>query len=566
METRHRTALAAFFLAIVFSLPAAPVLSADTEPEDDAPPSTEVARLKIAKGTAWVRPADSGEWEEYSHNSPVVERSRVSIPEGSEAEIQFRGSQFLLLQGGAEVDVRQLGERKVAFGVRAGQVAFSLAKDDFAPVAVKLPGKRDVSLDTPGLYWLTLDGGTVKLNVRHGEGTVLREGKQPVAVKAGEEASIDDTVRVTRAGPPATKPAPETPLTEAERKAGVPPAAATELRDYGEWVWTPEYGYVWQPYVADGWAPYYYGRWTWVYPYGWNWVGYEPWGWWPYHYGWWVSVGAYGWCWAPCDSFYSYGYYHHGYPYNCRYGYYHPGNVRFTNDGRYIRWVPAQPGRGTTRTATFSRSDTRLARWDQPMPGGTVTSRGGGARAPAAGGRGAGVSAATGGSAGSPRTDRSLAGPSAARGGAKGTGRDTIGRSYGQSGSRPFPEGGGRVSAIGSGGGTSTRSAGGGAASYRYPASGGQGRAYGYPSTRGYPTGTSGYQAAPRGSFDGGYRSGGGPGRSFQGSGSRGYPGGSRVFQGGGGGGGGRAPSGGAGGGWGGRGVGGGVGGGSRHR
>src|SRR5512146_3200425 len=240
METPRGTALTAIFLAILFCLLAAPALSAGAGLEDETTPSTAVARLKIAKGTAWVRPADSGEWEEYSHNSPVVERSRVSIPMGSEAEVQFRGSQFLLLQGGAEVDVRQLGERKVSFRVRSGQVAFSLSKEDFAPVAVKLPGSREVLLDTPGLYWLTVDGEATKLNVRHGEGTVSGKDALPVTVKAGEEASIDKEVRVNRAGPPDPNPPPESTLTEEERKAGLPPSAATELREYGEWVWTSD--------------------------------------------------------------------------------------------------------------------------------------------------------------------------------------------------------------------------------------------------------------------------------------------------------------------------------------
>ncbi len=535
MDASRCTALAALFLAIAVSVHAAPAAPAGQKAGDDASPSTAVARLKIAKGTAWVRPADSGEWEEYSHNSPIVERSRVSIPHGSEAEIQFRGSQFLLLQGGAEVDVRQLGEQKASFRVRTGQVAFSLSKDDFAPVAVKLAGKRDVSLDAPGLYWVTVEGEATKLNVRHGEGTVSGAGAKPVTVKAGQEAAIDNDVRVSRAGPPEAKPAPETTLTEAERKAGIPAGAAAELRAYGQWVWTSEYGYVWQPDVADEWAPYYYGRWTWVYPYGWNWVAYEPWGWWPYHYGWWVTVGAYGWVWAPCNAFYSSGYYYHGYPYNYRYGYYCSGNVRFVNDGRYVRWVPARPGEGTTRTAGFSRSDTRLAQWDRPIPGGTVTSRAGGGRSPAAGGRGAaGVSAATGRSAGS----------------------------------RAFPEGGGRVSAVPSGRGAAARSAGGAAGSYRSPAPGGPGRGSAYPSTRGYDAGPRGYQAAPRGSFDTGYRGYGGSTRSFEGSGSRGgYPGGSRGFEGGwSGGSGGRGQGGGFGGGSGGRSQGGGFGGGSRQR
>jgi len=574
--TPRPPALVAFLLAIALSVLAAPVLSAGTESEDEITPSTAVARLKIVKGTAWVRPADSGEWEEYIHNSPVVERSRVSIPKGSEAEVQFRGSQFLLLQGGSEVDVRQLGERKASFRLRAGQVAFSLSKEDFAPVAVKLPGSRDVSLDVPGLYWLTVDGETTKLNVRHGEGTVSGEGAQPVAVKEGDEASIDKEIRVSHAGPPDIEPAPETTLTEEERKAGIPPTAATELRGYGEWVWTSEYGYVWRPYVADGWAPYYYGRWTWVYPYGWNWVGYEPWGWWPYHYGWWVSFAAYGWVWAPCNTFYSAGYYYRGYPYSYRYGYYYPANVRFVNNGRTIRWVPAQPGQGTTRTTTYSRSDTRLARWDRPIPGGMVTPRGGGGRLPAAGGQGAaGMRARTGGSAGLPQTDRGIAGPSSARRSAGGTGREAIGRSAGQSRSRPSPEGGGQVSAVPSGTGPQGRPARVGEASSRYSAPGGKGHApayrgsawngrggeprgygRGYANTpaRGYDSGSRGMETAPRGSFGAGYRGMEGAVRSFGEGGSRGYPGGSRVL------------GGGWGGGWGGRGQGGGFSGGGGVR
>ncbi len=549
METRRRTSLTVLFLAIVlcagFTTPvlsadaAAPAVSAGTGPDDEVTPSTAVARLKVVKGTAWVRPADSGEWEEYSTNSPVVERARVSIPKDSESEIQFRGSQYLLLEGGSEVDVRQLGERKASFRLRSGRVAFALSKEDFAPVLVKVPGNRDVSLDAPGLYWLTAEGEATKLNVRRGEGTVSAQGGASVAVKGGEEAAIGKDVRVSKSGPVESKPVPEPALTDAERQAGIPGAAATELRGYGEWVWTSDYGYVWRPYVADDWAPYYYGRWVWVYPYGWNWVGYEPWGWWPYHYGWWVSVAAWGWVWAPCNAFYGGGYYYHGYPYNYRWGYYSSGNVRFVNDGRYVRWVPEQPGRTASRTNAFSGTDGRLARWNQPLPGGTVTSRAGVGQSPAAGGR--------------------VPALPSSRAGGGGTGRGATVRPAGQHLSRPFPEGGGRVSAAPSGPlvrGRGTVPGSRSSASYYAPA--GQGRSpavggtgwrgagggYDSPATRGYGAGYRGYQAAPQGSFDR-YRGTGGAVRSLGGGNFRGFTGGAREFGGGG-----------AGGGWGGRGGG----------
>jgi hypothetical protein len=577
MNTNHR--IARLVLAIAVSLLAAPVLAVGAEPDEESIPSTAVARLKIAKGTAWVRPADSGEWEEYPNNSPVAERARVSVPQGSEAELQFRGSQFLLLQEGAEVDVRQLGEKKSSFRLRTGQVAFSLSKDDFAPVTVKVPGNRDVVMNAPGLYWVTADGGPAKLDVRRGEGIVSGEGIQPVPVKAGEEAAIGKEIRVSKAGTAPQEPPPETPLTEAEQQAGVPPAAATELREYGEWVSTPEYGYVWRPYVADGWAPYYYGRWAWSYPYGWNWVGYEPWGWWPYHYGWWVSYPAWGWVWCPFNAFSFSAFYYHGHHFSHHHGNFHTGNVRFVNDGRHIRWVPEQPGRTATRAA-FPRSDTRLARWNQSMPSGTVATRGAGGRSVARGGpggasvsaagrgasvsaagRGAGVSAA-GRGAGVPRTDRSVTATPSARGSGGTPGQRAAGTPSLQGASRPPREGGGRVSAIPQGTGPPWRSYGSGASSRSSVSSGavrapsGRGparsgsRSYtgygGYGSRGGYSTSPPAYAPVPRGP--------GGSSRSYGGSGSSPGSGGSYRGSGGGSRGGGSW----GGGSWGGRGGGGG--------
>ena len=82
---------------------------------------------------------------------------------------------------------------------------------------------------------------------------------------------------------------------------------ADDLSEYGEWVHTRKYGYVWKPYrnsvsqYAD-WSPYRYGHWRWVPPYGWTWVNDESWGWATYHHGRWIYDNG-GWYWTP------YGYY-----------------------------------------------------------------------------------------------------------------------------------------------------------------------------------------------------------------------------------------------------------------
>ena len=73
-----------------------------------------------------------------------------------------------------------------------------------------------------------------------------------------------------------------------------------ELSPFGEWISTPEYGYVWRPYGIDAaWRPYLNnGRWVYT-EYAWTWVSDYIWGWAPFHYGRWRLDPFYGWVWHP---------------------------------------------------------------------------------------------------------------------------------------------------------------------------------------------------------------------------------------------------------------------------
>lgn len=337
-----------------------------------------VARLKVYDGSVWVRTPDSGDWEEYLHNSPVAERSRISVPEGSEAELQFHGGQFMLLSEGTEIDILEMGAGRTRFHLRYGDIKFYLPESDFSPVRLSVPEERHIEFPVPGQYWITAgDGGDSSLIVRSGEATVAAaDGEYTVA--AGEEASIGRNVQISKyAGDEGGGYEAPPPLTEEEKNAKIPPAAAYELREYGDWVESSEYGAVWRPRVAPGWTPYYYGRWVWVSPYGWTWVAYEPWGWYPYHYGYWYTDPAYGWVWYPYNAFVSFSFVYGGYSYPCYHGYasYYPARVRYVPTGGTVRWVPLNPGDryGSVR---YTRADKRLARWDNPLRGGTVYVRG----------------------------------------------------------------------------------------------------------------------------------------------------------------------------------------------
>jgi len=74
-----------------------------------------------------------------------------------------------------------------------------------------------------------------------------------------------------------------------------------ELLPYGEWINTPDYGYVWRPYLDDpeDFRPYS-SRGNWVNTdLGWTWVSDYRWGWATFHYGRWYFDDYLGWMWVP---------------------------------------------------------------------------------------------------------------------------------------------------------------------------------------------------------------------------------------------------------------------------
>lgn len=85
-----------------------------------------------------------------------------------------------------------------------------------------------------------------------------------------------------------------------------PPATVNSfyepLSPYGSWMEIPDYGWGWQPTVAQvapTWGPYCdQGRWLYT-DCGWYWQSDYSWGWAPFHYGRWLRHSRYGWVWFP---------------------------------------------------------------------------------------------------------------------------------------------------------------------------------------------------------------------------------------------------------------------------
>ncbi|MFA5807123.1 MAG: DUF6600 domain-containing protein [bacterium] len=363
--------IAAFILAGV-----PPALAQEEEGPEGGVSAYAVARVKVLDGSVWVRPSDGGDWEEYSSNSPIPPRSRVSVPDGSEAELQFHGGQFVLLTSGTDLEVRDLQERKSVFRLRAGEIRFDLPADDFAPVYVRVPGGAVAQFPVPGRQWLTVtDSDETRLVVRRGRAVVTVEGDEH-RLRAGDEAVIGRDVTVGRYRGGADESAEPPPPSGGEALGDAPPVVVNELREYGEWVNVPTYGYVWRPRVAVGWSPYVYGRWAWISPYGWTWVSNEPWGWYPYRCGYWLTDPVFGWIWSPYNSFVSVNFVFGSNRYRNYNVFFRPATVRFVPEGRDVRWVPLRPGE-RFRPVEFARGDARLARWNRPLDSGRVFVRGG---------------------------------------------------------------------------------------------------------------------------------------------------------------------------------------------
>ena len=99
-----------------------------------------------------------------------------------------------------------------------------------------------------------------------------------------------------------------------------------ELSPYGDWVFTPDYGYVWRPYFEypEAFRPYASnGHWVNTI-YGWTWVSDYRWGWATFHYGRWDFDNYLGWVWIP------------GYEWA-------PAWVSWGSYGDYWGWAPLGP-------------------------------------------------------------------------------------------------------------------------------------------------------------------------------------------------------------------------------
>lgn len=310
-------------------------------PAHAADPDTMYVRY--IEGSVNLSESGSPQSMEAVVNTPLIEgdtvatgpggRTELFLKDGSMARIgknsvmkvlamDDKGVQFKLEQGSAYI-VSQ-GSREVPIFLGTPLVALDITSPSTVGVDAYSNGINEISVLKGSIF---ASQGPDRMLVRQGERLILRaDGSMPVVarLRAPDDWLRWNTGRDTAAVAGAGTSESYTYLPEELR------AYSSDLDTNGQWIYNPEYNYVWVPTVimVGTWSPYRHGRWAWIRG-SYVWVGYEPWGWVPYHYGRWVHDRRAGWCWVPPKH---------------RDVRWEPAHVAWVNSSRHIGWVPLAPG------------------------------------------------------------------------------------------------------------------------------------------------------------------------------------------------------------------------------
>ena len=319
----------AFFFLMPLLLASARINFAQTANQQnfDDPPEIEinarVARISFINGEAQIKRADSDEWERAGKNLPLVEGDEIATDGRTRLEIQFNSRTHLRLFENARLKLTTLRDEGVAVSLPQGTLSLRARNFEKERGYFEIDAPQTtISVQKAGMFRVdagdknetevrvsAADGGQARVYTEN-SGFTLRSGRIAKIQISGEYSGEWETADAARF-------ADEFDSWSLERDAVIAKLlqkadydkyydqdiyGAEDLSEYGEWIYTKKYGYVWKPFgnaTANytDWSPYRYGQWRWIPPFGWTWVNDEPWGWATYHHGRWVYDS--GWYWTP---------------------------------------------------------------------------------------------------------------------------------------------------------------------------------------------------------------------------------------------------------------------------
>ncbi|MBO0910150.1 MAG: hypothetical protein J2P13_00040 [Acidobacteria bacterium] len=284
---------------------------ANSQPAETEPPA-RAARLQYMSGSVSVQPQGTGDWVAGEVNRPLTNSDNVWADKNSRAEISV-GTGLIRIGSETSLTLTNIGEDVVQLQLHQGAMNVHVRRlYDNEKYEIDTPNQAFTVLK-PGDYRFDVNPDTDKtvITVWRGEGESTGDGPA-VHLRENQQARFSNgtSMTVDTHGAPAPDSfdewaqARDGKLDNSASSRYVSPGTVgyEDLDEYGTWKQTGDYGPVWYPAVAPGWAPYYYGHWVWENPWGWSWVEYEPWGFAPFHYGRWVFWGG-AWGWAPGPVF-----------------------------------------------------------------------------------------------------------------------------------------------------------------------------------------------------------------------------------------------------------------------
>ena len=281
--------------------------------QEQAEPTSGVARISLIHGDVSTQRGDSGDWATAALNQPMVSSDKISTGVSSRAEVQLDHGNILRLGDNTQASVAGLSRTQIQIQVERGLIDYTVFKGteaeveiDTANVAIR-PGQKDgiyrVEVNSEGETQVIVRKGTAEIStpqgntqVEKGQMVIVRGGGGDTQYKLAEAPSKDswDSWNSER----------DRTIYDAQSWGNTNRyyVGSEDLDAYGRWETVPDYGPVWTPVAGPGWAPYRSGRWVWEPGWGWTWVSYEPWGWAPYHYGRWFVYNS-SWVWWPGPAY-----------------------------------------------------------------------------------------------------------------------------------------------------------------------------------------------------------------------------------------------------------------------
>jgi FecR protein len=308
---------------------------------DDTQPVSRAVHLSYVEGQVRVTQGDQVVAEGATVNMPLFEGMQVSAGQDGRAEIQFEdgsvarlspnttitlsvlrgdgtnGDAEMLLNGGLAYFEFQGGSQAGQFGVRfadstvtpSGNTVFRIRMDAPPGDLAVLSGNANLSRGNGGLELAMHGGESVTLYANDSSRYDLNESIDPDSWDAWntDRDQVEATVGAASTLAPPSQNGPE---------SGSP--AWSDLDANGSWYNVPGQGYIWSPFEASdsGWDPYGCGNWVWYPQFGYIYVPCDSWGFLPYSCGGWNYFNNFGWGWSPgmggCNPWWGSGGYYPG--------------------------------------------------------------------------------------------------------------------------------------------------------------------------------------------------------------------------------------------------------------